>query len=247
MKVNSVYSTVFHDTTNQPTMEIINLAMEYFKCHGVGIYNITCEKWNKNKTDIITKKLGYTDLKDMVGEEIFEFSMSGELNNNGCYFSFSIDVISGVNRVTFGKFKSLPFDSVVYKEIESDIAVSSKCTYGYCYEAETWSKSFLYANDNFTSIYPYESAGKWQRFIRSEGHPGGVLRLVYQLNFIPIELLKKRIKNTTLENWILLNSNNGYLERINNKLWRWVVPLSELFRVNETLSKEGFLISFNNK
>lgn len=119
----------------------------------------------------------------------------------------------------------------------------------------------MYTFDEITNAYFYSSGGnlltkftnespsafkkETLRCLRgSESYKGSMLRMVYPINILNRKHLQLNVFGESLDKWILSNEFNGKLEKINDKLWVWIVDEDHMDDLNNYCGKAGILISW---
>ena len=119
--------------------------------------------------------------------------------------------------------------------------------YGFFYETNDMYDSIEYTSGGWIESMPdYEKAWAWQKSVHSEDlkHRKGLLRLVYEDNFLSnLQLSAKVNPGKTLQQWIIEN-DYGKLKKINEKMYIWHVSQDELININKILGGYNFLICF---
>lgn len=104
----------------------------------------------------------------------------------------------------------------------------------------------------FVPFLPYEDPDRWKvevpTYMSEEPSPRryllGMLRLVYEWNFLSSKHLGMPIAGHRLEEWIGAEPSRGTLEKLGNDLWAWKVNPEHLADVNEACAKAGLLVAW---
>jgi len=104
----------------------------------------------------------------------------------------------------------------------------------------------------FVPFLPYEDPDRWKVEVPTylAGHVSprrylsGMLRLVYEWNFLNSAHLAMSIGDGSLGGWIEDDSTRGVLSQIDNGLWSWHVDPSRLVEINEACGRAGLLVAW---
>lgn len=123
-------------------------------------------------------------------------------------------------------------------------------SYGIVYTFDEITNAYFYSSGGnlltkFTNESPSAFKKETLRCLRgSESYKGSMLRMVYPINILNRKHLQLNVFGESLDKWILSNEFNGKLEKINDKLWVWIVDEDHMDDLNNYCGKAGILISW---
>ncbi|GKX60225.1 hypothetical protein [Leminorella grimontii] len=126
-------------------------------------------------------------------------------------------------------------------------------SYGIVYSYDKTTSAYFYSfGGNLLTKYTNENPSAFQEetpgeLPGSERYKDSMLRMIYPINIINEDHLQIDVKGKTLNEWILSNECHGKLERLNEKLWLWIVDENILDDLNNYCGEAGILIAWELK
>jgi hypothetical protein len=147
------------------------------------------------------------------------------------------------------------FNDTDLVEFIGSVAGAGNVEYGFkCSIPSRRLDAYIYSDAQalFVPFIKYENPDLWMTEVPSylsdtpakKRYLSGMMRLVYECNFITEKHLLMPILNRRLMDWIREDSFRGSLSQVSDKLWAWSVKKESLFDVNQACAEAGLLIAW---
>lgn len=194
-------------------------------------------------------------LIEAVNANVVEHICISHLNDNRQEIAFYFGYPEG-----FEQYRRLIIDStgenilsnLVY--LTKDSIQAANAPYGFATQINNMRNPYAYVDASTVLVPPsaYEDPSLWGAEVPNYLSDGpwprrylkGMMRLVYEYNFITTRHLSAHISGSTLKEWIENKDNGGKLEKIGPDMWLWHVPVDELPSVNQACADAGLLIAW---
>lgn len=246
-----------YGTENISSSLAIEIGISFFNSMNINISSAGYTKYLKkgdHKGDHKTIKISLSTLKNKIndGEKISFRIYNEDKKQRPWLASF------GYSTNEFSNFYHIDMQCPLQdKEIILDFIRSflSKITfsYGIVYPYDDITDAYFYSfGGNFLTVYTDENSSAFKEetpgeLPGSERYKNSMLRMIYPINIINENHLQINVNGTPLNKWILSNESHGKLERLNEKLWIWIVDENQLEDLNSYCGEAGILISWQQQ
>ncbi|GKX60217.1 hypothetical protein [Leminorella grimontii] len=232
----------------------LEIGISFFNAMNIDItstgYHINIEDDNSEEDlEVITAPLSTLKEKLEKGEKLTFRVFSEDEKNIPWLASF------GYSTNEFGNFYHIDMqcpskDGKIILDFIRNILDGIIFSYGIVYSFNKMTDSYFYASGgNLLTKYTNESPSAFSRetpgrFRGRTRYNNSMLRMIYPINIINEDHLQIDVKGKTLNEWILSNECHGKLERLNEKLWLWIVDENILDDLNNYCGEAGILIAW---